>query len=183
MTVLVILGAAVMVFGAFVLLFLPERPGGEFEFKGLTVKSPAAGIPLILAGLVAVVFGSGAASQGGLHQDRNGSDGRISGSTPPLQFSTGPSSPFAADTILELSETSGSPGTALTVTGKGFSPRETIEINLAKRRLNTVTADGKGSFAGVPVSIPGDWPFKGQVDIIATGRSSIRSVAEPFEVR
>ena len=129
MTALVILGAVVLVLAAVVLLFLPDRPGAEFEFRGASVDSP-----------------------------------------------------FAAETTLELSRTSGSPGTALILSGRGFSPRETIEIDFATQRLTKVTADGKGSFSGVPVSIPDDWRFKGQVDIVATGESSIRSVAEPFEV-
>jgi hypothetical protein len=129
MTVLVILGAVVLVLAAVVLLFVTERPAGEFEFRGASVDSR-----------------------------------------------------FTAETTLELSRTSGSPGTALIVSGRGFSPRETIEIDFATQRLTKVTADGRGSFSGVPVSIPDDWRFKGQVDIVATGESSVRSVAEPFEV-
>jgi hypothetical protein len=59
MTVLVILGITLVIFGGIVLLLLPNRPGGELSFRGVSVKSPTAGLPLIVLGLVAVSLGYG----------------------------------------------------------------------------------------------------------------------------
>lgn len=60
--VLLIVGVALIIFGAFVLLRFADRPGGEFEFQGIRVHSVGAGLPLIVLGVVAVVL---AALQGG----------------------------------------------------------------------------------------------------------------------
>jgi hypothetical protein len=182
MTVLVILGAAMVVFGAVVLLFPPDRPGGTLGLKRMSVMAPAVGVPLILAGLVAVALGSGAITGDGLDMRPGGNGPTTTGPIPTLH-PTALLSPFSSETSLELSVTSGPPGTAVAVSGEGFSPRETIEINFATQGLNNARADDEGAFSDVLISIPGDWPFKGQVDIVATGRSSLRSVAEAFEVK
>jgi hypothetical protein len=44
----------VAVFGAIVLLFFPDRPGGTFSFVGFNVDSKGAGFPLIALGLLVV---------------------------------------------------------------------------------------------------------------------------------
>lgn len=52
---LALLGAALVVFGAVVLLLFPDRPGGNIGFRGLNVSSTGAGLPLIVLGVALVV--------------------------------------------------------------------------------------------------------------------------------
>lgn len=50
------LGVALVVFGSLVLLKFPDRPGGKIEFKGLSVDSKGAGLPIIALGVIAVAM-------------------------------------------------------------------------------------------------------------------------------
>lgn len=81
-----------------------------------------------------------------------------------------------------LSVTYGPPGTSLKVSGSGFAPREDVRIRLHTQQVGSVIADDKGAFTDVTITIPRDWPFKGQYDVIATGEESIKQAREPFEV-
>lgn len=56
--VLLIAGIARVVFGAFVLLKFPDRPGGEIAWQGMTVKSVGGGLPLIVLGVAAIAIAS-----------------------------------------------------------------------------------------------------------------------------
>ncbi|HEY0397624.1 MAG TPA: hypothetical protein VGF00_04520 [Acidimicrobiia bacterium] len=199
MTVLAILGVAVVLLGAVALLFLPDRPGGEFVLKGVTVKSPAAGLPLILAGLVAVGFGSGVVSDNGSVRhasDASGIEAATTATAATTRTTTAPpttppslrfpdvSMPIAhGEPTLVLSKSSGPPGTTLTVSGTGFSPTETVEIDFSAKQVGKAVADRNGGFSAVAITIPADWVFKGQVSITASGRSSVRWVKEPFDVK
>lgn len=53
---LVTVGVLLIVFGGLVLLRFPDRPGGEFEFRGVRIQSVGAGLPLIVLGVVAVAL-------------------------------------------------------------------------------------------------------------------------------
>jgi hypothetical protein len=53
--VLFLLGAAVAVFGAVVLLRFPDRPGGQVSILGVHVSSLGAGLPLIAIGVVVML--------------------------------------------------------------------------------------------------------------------------------
>jgi hypothetical protein len=53
--VLIVVGVVLLGFGAFVLLRFPDRPGGNLTFRGITVSSKGAGLPIIVLGLAAVV--------------------------------------------------------------------------------------------------------------------------------
>jgi hypothetical protein len=55
-TVLLVLGVAVVVFGALILLLFPDRPGGKIAWQGAEVSSIGAGLPLIVVGIVAVAL-------------------------------------------------------------------------------------------------------------------------------
>jgi hypothetical protein len=46
MAVLVVVGVALVVFGAFVLVRFPDRPGGRLVWHGVEVSSVGAGFPL-----------------------------------------------------------------------------------------------------------------------------------------
>jgi hypothetical protein len=60
-SVVVVLGIAVVALGAVVLLFLPTRPGGTISLPGgVQASSVGAGLPLIVVGVVVVALGSGA---------------------------------------------------------------------------------------------------------------------------
>lgn len=73
---------------------------------------------------------------------------------------------------LSLSQSSGSPGTKITVTGSGFAPVETVNIYagpIGSPRLSTTTTDTKGSFT-VTVREP-QHPY-GSMDFYAVGQTS-----------
>jgi hypothetical protein len=56
--VLLIAGVALVVFGAFVLLRFPDRPGGAISWHGIEVSSVGGGLPLIVLGVVAIAIAS-----------------------------------------------------------------------------------------------------------------------------
>jgi hypothetical protein len=58
-TILVIVGVAIVVLGAFILLLFPDRPGGKIAWQGAEVSSIGAGLPLIVVGIVAIAIGGG----------------------------------------------------------------------------------------------------------------------------
>lgn len=53
---LAVVGVGVVILGAFILLVLPERPGGTVGWGDFQVKSTGAGLPLIVVGIVAIGF-------------------------------------------------------------------------------------------------------------------------------
>jgi hypothetical protein len=53
-----IVGIALIVFGAVVLVVLPKRPGAKIGWHGAEISSAGAGLPLIFLGLVAVLANS-----------------------------------------------------------------------------------------------------------------------------
>jgi hypothetical protein len=84
---------------------------------------------------------------------------------------------------LRLSRTSGPPGTTLSVSGAGFTPRERIEIRFHTERVGTAHADGNGNFEA-QIQIPPDWQFRNQqFSIVAEGEASIQAADEPFDVQ
>jgi hypothetical protein len=54
--VLLIAGIALVLFGAFVLLKLPDRPGGSIAWHGVEVSSVGGGLPLIVLGVAAIAM-------------------------------------------------------------------------------------------------------------------------------
>lgn len=58
MPILLIAGVALVVFGAFVLLRFPDRPGGTISWHGIQVSSVGGGLPLIVVGVVAIAIAS-----------------------------------------------------------------------------------------------------------------------------
>jgi hypothetical protein len=137
----------------------------------------------IVATLVAITGGGGLV--GILHQVGVLGGGSPPDTTPAYTSFTFPSFTFSPPTeaTLTLSRSSGPPGTVLTVAGTGFDPGETVEIDFSTARVGKVVADGKGAFSATQITIPSDWVFKGQVGIHATGRTSVKSVEEPFTVQ
>ena len=57
MTILAIVGVAIVVLGAFILLLFPDRPGGKIGWQGAEVSSIGAGLPLIVVGIAAIAIG------------------------------------------------------------------------------------------------------------------------------
>jgi hypothetical protein len=55
-TLLLVLGGALVVFGAVVLLRYSDRPGGTLKWQGVEVSSSGAGLPLIALGIGCVVL-------------------------------------------------------------------------------------------------------------------------------
>ena len=83
---------------------------------------------------------------------------------------------------LALSRSSGPPGTTLTVSGTGFAPGERVVLRFHTTELKKVPANPQGAFSGQSVTLPADWPFKGQFLVFASGETSGRSTSEPFQV-
>ncbi len=65
MTILVIVGVAIVVLGAFILLLFPDRPGGRIAWQGAEVSSIGAGLPLIVVGIAAIAIGGNGVIGGG----------------------------------------------------------------------------------------------------------------------
>jgi hypothetical protein len=82
---LVGIGAALVAFGALVLVRFPDRPGGSLRLSDMEVSSVGAGLPLVALGVLAVAFavlhqpGSSGDSGGG----SDGGSGGGSGAPPP----------------------------------------------------------------------------------------------------
>jgi hypothetical protein len=55
-TILLVIGVVLVVFGGLVLLLFPDRPGGKLGWQGFEVSSVGAGLPVIVVGVVAVGF-------------------------------------------------------------------------------------------------------------------------------
>lgn len=83
---------------------------------------------------------------------------------------------------ITLSRTAGATGTAITVSGIGFAPGETIVVRFHTIELARARADEQGAFSVLSVRVPPDWRFTGQFDFIAMGHSSLRSARAPFRV-
>jgi len=60
MSIAAIVGIALLVFGAIVLVVLPKRPGAKIAWHGLEISSAGAGLPLIFLGLVSVLTATAA---------------------------------------------------------------------------------------------------------------------------
>ena len=91
MVVLLGLGIAVAVFGAFVLVRFPERPGGTISWKGLNISSKGAGLPLIALGVAAAAFAVVRGPAGPLSSPAT-SSGSNAVPAPPSTSSDGPTS-------------------------------------------------------------------------------------------
>ncbi|NIR52379.1 hypothetical protein GWO43_27455 [candidate division KSB1 bacterium] len=59
MPILLIVGIGLLLFGAFVLLKFPGRPGGKITFGTVAVSSVGAGLPLIFLGVICILVYSG----------------------------------------------------------------------------------------------------------------------------
>jgi hypothetical protein len=55
-TILLIVGVGLVLFGALVLLRFPDRPGGRIAWHGFEVSSLGAGLPIIALGVLAIGF-------------------------------------------------------------------------------------------------------------------------------
>jgi hypothetical protein len=83
-----------------------------------------------------------------------------------------------------LSSTSGPGGSTVNVSGDGFQANEQVVIQFHTEEIGRTQANSAGRFTNVTVTIPTS--FSGfaprQFDIIATGRSSIKSGRAPFTI-
>ena len=99
---------------------------------------------------------------------------------PGPSFIPGPGTP--AEIFLSL--TGGPTGSAVKVSGGGFSPGETVVIRFHTDQVATTVAGQAGSFTSVEIIVPDSYaPFAGaQFMVIATGESSLKSARAPFTV-
>lgn len=87
--------------------------------------------------------------------------------TPQIAFSQ------TSGASITLSQSSGTAGTAISISGNGFSPFETVTINSGATTLDTVTTDDLGTFSDT-VTIPQDAP-SGSLTIQAQGQEDAAS--------
>lgn len=56
MLIVMIVGIALLVFGAVILIKFPNRPGGKIAWAGTEVSSVGAGLPLIVLGVACIIY-------------------------------------------------------------------------------------------------------------------------------
>jgi hypothetical protein len=83
-----------------------------------------------------------------------------------------------------LNRDSGPAGTAVMVSGQGFSANERITIRFHTEQVGSTTANDQGAFTNVAVTIPESFSkfAPRQFDIVATGERSARSAEAPFTI-
>jgi hypothetical protein len=81
-----------------------------------------------------------------------------------------------------LNRDSGSPGTTVRVSGKGFAAEESVTLRFHTEVVGHTETDGQGAFDSVSVEVPSDWKFTGQFTFVATGESSVKSALREFRV-
>jgi hypothetical protein len=122
-----------------------------------------------------------------LSDDATGSGQGHSSSTDQLVPNM-PSVPdVSAHTTAELfaNKESAPVGATVLVSGRGFQPGERVEIRVGADLVATTTAGQGGDFANVAIEVPSFFePFTKpmQVDINATGKSSVRSAIAAFTI-
>lgn len=89
--------------------------------------------------------------------------------------------PTPSSPRISFSSTFTGPGDKLYVSGRGFSPKETVQISLPSTVLATPVATKTGSFSNVKIVIPSRLAF-GEVGITALGKSSNRSTSAALSV-
>ncbi len=93
----------------------------------------------------------------------------------PVEQSRQPASVF-------LNRDSGTGGTQVKVSGEGFAAGETVELRFHTTDIGRTTANADGKFSNVGVEIPDGygWSAPHQYQVVATGRTSIKSATAPF---
>ncbi|MBI4491718.1 MAG: hypothetical protein HY690_02880 [Chloroflexi bacterium] len=80
---------------------------------------------------------------------------------------------------LSLDQTSGPPGTQVTVQGAGFGAEEPVALSVAGRELATATADARGALADVgPLALPQD--ASGELELVAHGQETGAQASATF---
>ena len=81
-----------------------------------------------------------------------------------------------------LNRDSGAGGTQVKVSGEGFAAGETVELRFHTTDIGRTTANADGRFSNVGVEIPEGygWSAPQQYQVVATGRTSIRSAEAQF---
>src|SRR2546421_4021457 len=87
----------------------------------------------------------------------------------------------AAPPAISLSPAAGPPTTAVTVTGTGFGPSETVSLAFDLQQLGTAATDSSGAFSGT-ITVPST-ALPGAHAVSATGLTSHVSAQASFTVR
>lgn len=169
----------------------PAPPAGSSGGSGARAMWLAGAAALVLV-LGAVVWVAARGGQSGDDPDPNTTltsvgtppqTTRIPPTTIPTSTPTSdpPETP-AGEVTVTLSRSSGPVGTAITVSGQGFDPTETIEISFHVQELATKVTDARGAFSGVVIRVPAG-SFNGfPYQVRATGKRSLKSDGAPFTV-
>lgn len=89
--------------------------------------------------------------------------------------------PVTSGPQLSLSTPAASPGSSLTVSGKGFKPRETVRLSLPGSTLATPAATATGTLRATKVRVPSSTPY-GISALKARGLTSGREATAPLYV-
>jgi hypothetical protein len=83
-----------------------------------------------------------------------------------------------------LNTLSGPGGSTIKVSGKGFAPNEEVVIRFHATEVGSTTANAQGKFDNVAVVVPSSYSqfAPQQFNVVATGRSSLRSDEAPFTI-
>lgn len=138
--ILLLLGAALVGFGALVLLKFPDRPGGKLAWRGFEVNSAGAGLPLIVLGVVTTVIAGSVQLSGKQHESS-----AVSGVAPGTELV---SPGVSADRIVTLED--------------GTYNRDIVQVDQAKDRPIGIkfTQDGRPLGALTLQPFPQDDLFK-----------------------
>jgi hypothetical protein len=98
--------------------------------------------------------------------------------------SGGETEPPSGETSIFLSRLAGPAGTVVNVSGVGFQAGETVTIRFHTDQVAETTADAGGKFTNVSITIPDSFSRYApqQFDIIANGKSSVRSARAAFQL-
>ena len=109
--------------------------------------------------------------------------------TPALEHpSTSPSTNDPGDlrtpASVYLSKESGPGGATVKVSGENYAAKERVEISFGGEVVGRPTTNDQGKFSNVAVEVPESLshfaPF--QVEVVATGKTSIKWATAPFQV-
>jgi hypothetical protein len=105
-------------------------------------------------------------------------------SRPDVNLPTNPPGDLRTPASVYVSKESGPGGASVKVSGENYAPRERVEIRFGGEVVGSPTTNEQGKFSNVAVEVPASLsqfaPF--QVEVVATGKTSIKWATAPFQI-